>query len=98
MCIRDSYCTSPAEHGHTVQTYGLPRGGGEAAGTVAPDALPDPPADPDPDPTRKLVIEGNKAWKAASEVRKRWLSGQLFARRAAPREVAPFVARQLLTM
>jgi ParB family chromosome partitioning protein len=93
------YCTRPAEHGHTVRTFGLPGGGGEAAGQVTPpDALPDPPADPDPDPSRKLVIEGNKAWKAASEVRKRWLSGQLFARRTAPREIAPFVARQLLTM
>jgi ParB family chromosome partitioning protein len=93
------YCISPAEHGHTVRTFGLPGGGGAAAGQVTPpDALPDPPADPDPDPSRKLVIEGNKAWKAAGEVRKRWLSGQLFARRTAPREVAPFVARQLLTM
>jgi hypothetical protein len=62
------YCVSPAEHGHSVQTYSLPRGGGEAAGSVAPDALPNPPADPDPDPTRKLVIEGNKAWKAASSL------------------------------
>jgi hypothetical protein len=31
-------------------------------------------------------------------VRKRWLADVLFARRSAPREVAPFVARQLLTM
>ena len=43
------------------------------------------------------MISGNKAWRAASEVRKRWLAS-LFARRTAPREVAPFVARQLLTM
>ena len=50
-----------------------------------------------PDPGRRLVIEGNKAWAAAAEVRRRWLP-QLFARRAAPREVARFVAVQLLTM
>jgi ParB family chromosome partitioning protein len=31
-------------------------------------------------------------------VRKRWLADALFARRSAPREVAAFVARQLLTM
>jgi hypothetical protein len=31
-------------------------------------------------------------------VRKRWLADVLFARRAAPREVAQFVARQLLAM
>ena len=43
------------------------------------------------------MISGNKAWRAAGEVRKRWLAS-LFARRTAPREVAPFVARQLLTM
>jgi ParB family chromosome partitioning protein len=44
------------------------------------------------------VIQGNREWKAAAEVRKRWLAAHLFARRTAPREVAPFVARQLLTM
>jgi ParB family transcriptional regulator, chromosome partitioning protein len=43
------------------------------------------------------VISGNRAWRAAAEVRKRWLAS-LFARRTAPREVAVFVARQLLTM
>ena len=43
------------------------------------------------------MISGNRAWRAAAEVRKRWLAS-LFARRTAPREVAPFVARQLLTM
>src|ERR1022692_4732305 len=57
------YCTSPTENGHTVQTFGLPRGSG---GTVIPDALPDdPPADTPPDPGRRLVIDGNKAWRAA---------------------------------
>jgi hypothetical protein len=57
------YCTSPEQNGHTVQTFGLPRGSG---GTVIPDALPDdPPADSPPDPGRRLVIDGNKAWRAA---------------------------------
>ena len=46
------------------------------------------PADEPPDPARRLVIEGNKAWKAAAEVRKRWLADVLFARRTAPREAA----------
>ena len=44
------------------------------------------------------MIEGNRAWKAASQVRKRWLATVLFARRAAPRQAAPFVARTLLAM
>jgi hypothetical protein len=36
--------------------------------------------------------------RETSEVRKRWLMTHLFARRTAPREMAPFVARQLLAM
>ena len=90
------YCASPEQNGHTMQA--LLRPGGVAAGTVAPDALPDdPPADTPPDPGRKLVIEGNKAWRAAGEVRKRWIA-QLFARRTAPREAARFTAGELLRM
>jgi ParB family transcriptional regulator, chromosome partitioning protein len=95
------YCAAPAEHGHTVRTFGPPPAAGndaEGADPAAPSALPDgPAADAPPDPGRRLVIEGNKAWGAAAEVRRRWLP-QLFARRAAPREVARFVAGQLLTM
>ena len=95
------YCAAPAEHGHTVRTFGPPPGAGsdaEDADAAAPSARPDgPAADVPPDPGRRLVIEGNKAWTAAAEVRRRWLP-QLFARRAAPREVARFVAGQLLTM
>jgi ParB family chromosome partitioning protein len=97
------YCAAPAEHGHTVRTFGPPPAGGNDAEGADPDAavpapLPDdPPADVPPDPGRRLVIEGNKAWTAAAEVRRRWLP-QLFARRAAPREVARFVAGQLLSM
>jgi ParB family chromosome partitioning protein len=95
------YCASPAEHGHTVRTFGPPLVGGndaEGADAVTPAPLPDDSAaDVPPDPGRRLVIEGNKAWAAAAEVRRRWLP-QLFARRAAPREVARFVAGQLLAM
>ena len=82
--------------GTRVRTFGPPPGGGRRRGRGRrrrPRALPDdpPPADVPPDPGRRLVIEGNKAWAAAAEVRRRWLP-QLFARRAAPREVARFVA------
>ena len=91
------YCADPAAHGHTLRdprpahspstadTPDRPSGNG-ALDTTAPD------------PARRLVIQGNKAWKAASEVRKRWLGTHLFARRTAPREAALFIARQLLTM
>jgi ParB family chromosome partitioning protein len=92
------YCASPAEHGHTVRTFGPAPGGEDGAGPVPDSPLPDdPPSDTAPDPGRRLVVEGNKAWAAAGEVRRRWLP-QLFARRAAPRQVARFVAGQLLVM
>jgi ParB family chromosome partitioning protein len=43
------------------------------------------------------VIEGNKAWTAATEVRHRWLA-TLFARRTTPRELTQYVAGQLVKM
>src|SRR5579875_3922325 len=46
---------------------------------------------------QRLLIEGNRAWTAAAQVRHQWLA-QLFARRTAPREVEVFLAEQLLTM
>lgn len=89
---------SPDGHGHAVRNLLQPRPS-PGGGSITPTPIPDPPDDPapEPDPDRELVIEGNRAWAAAAEVRKRWLQ-QLFARRSAPREVARFVAEQLLTM
>jgi ParB family chromosome partitioning protein len=90
------YCTDPAAYGHSARSAA-------PAGAPAPDGdagEPDPatPAvEEPPDPSRRIVIEGNKAWAAATEVRRRWLV-TLFARRTAPRELAQFVARQLVTM
>jgi ParB family transcriptional regulator, chromosome partitioning protein len=86
------YCTDPATYGHTSRSAGPP----------APDGGDDPaPAAPlleeSPDPSRRLVIEGNKAWAAAAEVRRRWLA-TVFARRTAPRELTQFLAGQLVTM
>ncbi|MGO9219762.1 MAG: hypothetical protein ACLP5E_18665, partial [Streptosporangiaceae bacterium] len=102
------YCADPDAHGHTfryagARTSGTAAGGAGSLGPAGLDGSPgtSDPGLPDPGPadaSRRLVIQGNKAWRAASEVRKRWLAGSLFARRTAPREVAPFVARQLLTM
>jgi len=68
------------------------RGGFPAAGRV-----PEPIPDPAEQQARRLVIEGNRAWTAASEVRKRWVQ-QLLSRRTAPKDVTRFVAEQLLTM
>jgi ParB family chromosome partitioning protein len=87
------YCASPGTYGHILPQ---PPTAPAPAGSAVPDPLPDPPTGPG-DPGRKLVIEGNKAWAAAGEVRKRWLQ-TLLARRTAPRQIAPFLARQLLTI
>ena len=100
------YCLDPEEHGHVSQSSLLARpstGGAGQVDDVGSGDAPEPgaspvPADEPADPSRRLVIEGNKAWQAAAEVRKRWLADVLFARRSAPREVAAFVARQLLAM
>jgi ParB family transcriptional regulator, chromosome partitioning protein len=96
------YCASPAEHGHVMRTV-LPMPGPGSAGDDGAAGGLQLPGDPgenavgSPDPDRSLVIDGNKAWAAAAEVRKRWLR-QVLARRTAPREVARFVAEQLLAM
>jgi ParB family chromosome partitioning protein len=95
----DWYCTSPDACGHVYKYQQLVPAAPGSSGT--PDALPDPPADPDDAArraARRLVIEGNKAWVAAAEVRKRWLRTLLTRRTAAPRTVIPFIAAQLLSM
>ncbi len=92
------YCASPAEHGHEIRDLLGQSSGTAATGTAGPGAQPDPPADSPADPARKLVIEGNQAWKATCDVRKRWLISELFARRTAPREATPFITHQLLSM
>jgi ParB family chromosome partitioning protein len=95
------FCTDPAAHGHESRLLGsaLPDlSGSGTSGSEDVDSPPAPGAAPTPDPARRLVIEGNKAWAAAANVRKRWLAGSLLARRTAPREVMPFVTTQLLEM
>jgi ParB family transcriptional regulator, chromosome partitioning protein len=93
------YCTDPAANGHAL-AWATPAAGtpGIPGQPGAGDLLPGPPEDAAQRTARRLVIEGNRAWKAAAEVRHRWLATQLFARRTAVREVSQFVASQLLTM
>jgi len=69
-------------------------GGYQAPG---PGLAPDPVPDPDAERARQLVAEGNTAWAAAWEVRKRWVQ-QLLSRRTAPKDVLRFVAQQLFDM
>jgi len=102
------YCADPAGNSHVsrwakatapAQTAGSddPPGAAEPRGHPGVLSAADPIPDPAAEQSRRLVIEGNKAWAAAWEVRKRWVA-QLLSRRATPREVTRFVAEQLLTM
>jgi len=93
------FCTDPTSHGHTSrsQDSGLPDLSGSGA-TGTDGANTSPEITPAPDPARRLVIEGNKAWIAAANVRKRWLAGSLLARRTAPRDAMQFITTQLLEM
>lgn len=68
-----------------------------ASGFRAYDPATRPVVDPAVERARRLVADGNKAWAAAWEVRKRWVA-ELLRRRTAPKEAARFVAQQLLTM
>jgi ParB family chromosome partitioning protein len=92
------YCADPSGNGHTSLFAATTAPGGDAAppGPGTGDSAP-PPEPAAGDPARRLVIEGNRAWVAAAEVRRRWVA-ELLSRRTAPREVAQFVAAQLLTM
>jgi ParB family chromosome partitioning protein len=91
------YCADPTAHGHPFRHGESAAATGADGSATAPGAAGSPEHGPS-DAARRLVIQGNKAWKAAGEVRKRWLAAHLFPRRTAPREVAQFVAQQLLTM
>lgn len=92
------YCGSPDMYEHVLRhrdPVSQAAADGDA-GSPAPGGWTPEPAEPDPG--RRLVIAGNREWKAAAQVRQRWLATNLFARRTAPREVAQFVARQMLAM
>lgn len=99
------YCASPHEHGHVPLSRAATRAAANGAGADGGDTdgpavggSPGLAADEPPSHARRLVIEGNRAWDAAGQVRRRWLADVLFTRRSAPREVAAFAARQLLSM
>jgi ParB family chromosome partitioning protein len=91
------YCADPTAHEHTFR-HGESAAGSDVAGPASMLGSAGSDEHGPSEAARRLVIQGNKAWKAAGEVRKRWLAGHLFPRRTAPREVAQFVALQLLTM
>ena len=96
--VPEYYCADPAEYGHTNRWRTAT---GSAAGAAAGDGGADRERDRE---ARRLVIAGNRAWKAAGEVRKRWLVTFLTqpsrrARRTSPPpDVARFVTSQVLDM
>jgi integrase len=103
------YCTSPDAHGHASRWAAPAVTGTSGDTTTTTDksdsttgADPGPAGGsgpgPAPDPGRRLVIEGNKAWQAAAQVRHRWLASSLLARRSLPRDAHAFAVRQLLAM
>ncbi len=92
------YCADPGEYGHTFRYAHKEHSATTADGPAGSRPGGCTPEPGDPDPGRRLVIQGNREWKAAAEVRRRWLVTHLFTRRTAPREAAQFVARQLLAM
>jgi ParB family chromosome partitioning protein len=91
------YCADPAAYGHTFRHADLEISGNAVGAADTHDPAGEGDGGP-PDAARRLVIQGNKAWKAAAQVRKRWLATNLFPRRTVPRQAAQFVTRQLLTM
>jgi ParB family chromosome partitioning protein len=93
------YCADPAANGHTepdtTRPLGAPPWATDAGGVQPPAGQPEPG---ERDASRRLVIDGNRAWRAAIEVRRRWVTSSLLGRPAAPREAAPFITTQLLAM
>ncbi|HET9897674.1 MAG TPA: ParB N-terminal domain-containing protein [Streptosporangiaceae bacterium] len=89
------YCANPAEHGHTSRWAPASTARDNPDGTATATSQRPEPA---PEPDRRRVINGNKAWQAAADVRHRWIATTFFPRRTAPRQACEFLARQLLTM
>lgn len=83
-----AYCTGPEQHGYAPPEAPSASGApvvGSAASAKATEL------------ERRLVIEGNRAWKASAAVRQEWVAG-LLARATAPKPVLAWVARQLMEM
>lgn len=88
------YCTTPDQHGYAPPE---PRSNLATDTTTAVTTTATGPAGSGSGSERKIVIEGNRAWKACAVVRHEWLTG-LLARKTAPKQVLKFVTGQLLTM
>ncbi|OLM28618.1 Chromosome (plasmid) partitioning protein ParB [Pseudonocardia sp. Ae717_Ps2] len=89
-------CTDPAIHGH-AERYGRPSVGQKPAVPVGEtDEQRQAREDREREAARearRTVIANNKAWESAQVVRRDWLR-ELFARKAAPKGAAIFVAAE----
>ncbi|WFG47282.1 chromosome partitioning protein ParB [Pseudonocardia alni] len=88
-------CTDPATHGH-VERYDRPSSQKPAAPVGETDEQRQTREDREREAareTRRTVIANNKAWESAQVVRRDWLR-ELFARKAAPKGAAIFVAAE----
>ena len=90
--VAEAVCTAPAEHGH-ISKISPPRPAGtepgDAAGGTDTDQLADEVAEAKRAERRK-VIENNRSWRAAEDVRRQWLT-QLFARKSPPKGAQRYV-------
>ncbi|GIH68363.1 ParB/RepB/Spo0J family partition protein [Sphaerimonospora thailandensis] len=73
-----AYCTTPDQHGHAVPASPVVTGTAEPAKGE--------------DLERRLVIEGNRAWKASAVVRQEWVAA-LLARTTARAKAGPGLGR-----
>jgi ParB family chromosome partitioning protein len=91
-------CTEPSEHDHHSKVgYRL---GGEADGTTTSEPAATAAEEAAAEraeakrAARRTVIDNNKAWRAAEEVRRDWLK-QFFKRKTAPKGAARWVLEEL---
>lgn len=73
------YCTDPKANGHKKRS-----------GLGQPEVSPE-----EATAEHKRVIEGNKSWRAATAVRRRWLRDVLLARKDPPAGADQFIARAI---
>lgn len=83
-------CTNPGEHGHLTDSQWYDRQG---RGTKSAGDKTDAEREAEKK-ARKLVIENNKAWKAAREVRQQWVAKYL-TRKTPPAGFGEFLAQTL---
>jgi ParB family chromosome partitioning protein len=86
-----AYCTDPAAHGHTDR-FANRTGAGSAATTAKG---PDGKMTEEAKAERRLVIDNNRAWRAADPVRRAYIT-DLLARKTPPKGTLRYVTTEVL--